>query len=737
MPPDPIAQAGIVRNDDGSLSDHHIEWITFEYRNFGELLAAWSDLDVLIGELGLSQDDLVAMISGHKAASRGLVNFLCAVVPRQLCSWLVLRNRGYWAARTIRDEVTLPAESLAVVRLQELVSLAKTTVAPNSNDDSSAVFLEFVSEKIDEMARRFSRTADPVGSMANLAAVLGVSVAEFRGEIKLDSDIAEKSTELARFLNLESDDFDQCVELAASAWSGISAGRSNHAFPRMMKFLRHTQGLNQKEFSTALGLNDRLICQLEQAIGWPTNDFVARVSALLHLADKETAILERASAEYSTVLDVDVSRHLEPVVTHFCKYGLTAEKTLQASRQYPWLFYKKPETVIANIEGVVEYGAFKEAGLLCKDYLQAAIKRPSLFAQKPETVIGHIERVAGYGPFKEAGLLRKDYLQAAIKWPSLFARKPETLIANIEGVVGYGPFKEAGLLRKDYLQAAIKWPSLFARKPETLIANIEGVVGYGPFKEAGLLRKDYLQAVIKTPSLFSQKAQRLIANIEEVAEYSPFKDAGLLRKDYLQAAVKRPWLFSQKPETVIANIEGVVEYGPFKGAGFLRKDYLRAAIRQPSLFSQKPETLIGRINRVIAMYERGRLTVYKHHYNNKDVKPLKPLFDLLTRNPKLLCLSHDNFTLREIYAAVTDATSSAEILNRSRSSIEQTLFGKYGHSDRDARVPLAHYDPSIEEGSAAAKEVGDTLMLRALIRGGILGGSLEEPKAQRKGGIGT
>jgi hypothetical protein len=43
MEGDPIALAGIGRNEDGSLSGHHIEWIAFESRNFRDLLADWSE----------------------------------------------------------------------------------------------------------------------------------------------------------------------------------------------------------------------------------------------------------------------------------------------------------------------------------------------------------------------------------------------------------------------------------------------------------------------------------------------------------------------------------------------------------------------------------------------------------------------------------------------------------------------------------------------------------------------
>jgi hypothetical protein len=142
----------------------------------------------------------------------------------------------------------------------------------------------------------------------------------------------------------------------------------------------------------------------------------------------------------------------------------------------------------------------------------------------------------------------------------------------------------------------------------------------------------------------------VITNIESV--YSHFKDDGLGLRHCLHAAKIHPQLFYQKPETLIANMEGV--YNHFKEHGLELKHYLQAAAKLPALFIQKPETLIGHVNRIIAMYKKGTVSFSTKGSGSAD-KPLKPLFDFLTRRPMLLTLSHDNFTLREIYAAVTDA----------------------------------------------------------------------------------
>jgi hypothetical protein len=132
------------------------------------------------------------------------------------------------------------------------------------------------------------------------------------------------------------------------------------------------------------------------------------------------------------------------------------------------------------------------------------------------------------------------------------------------------------------------------------------------------------------------------------------------------------------------------------------------------------------------MYRNGRVTLSKASYDRGVDRPLRPLFEFLSRNPIFMTLSSANLTLREIYATATDAPPSSGILTQKRWKFEQNVFDGYGHSDRTKQVPLSGYYDSIEEGGAAAKKAGDTLMLRVLIRGGLLKGSVEEPKEQRK-----
>jgi hypothetical protein len=79
---------------------------------------------------------------------------------------------------------------------------------------------------------------------------------------------------------------------------------------------------------------------------------------------------------------------LQALADHFAEYGLTIEQL-----QDPSLLGRRPETLIANIEGV--YGHFQADGLMLKDYLQAATRYPQLFYQRPETLIEHVNIIKG------------------------------------------------------------------------------------------------------------------------------------------------------------------------------------------------------------------------------------------------------------------------------------------------------------------------------------------------------
>jgi hypothetical protein len=98
-------------------------------------------------------------------------------------------------------------------------------------------------------------------------------------------------------------------------------------------------------------------------------------------------------------------------------------------------------------------------------------------------------------------------------------------------------------------------------------------------------------------------------------------------------------LLGRRPETLIANIEGV--YRRFRPDRLVLKDCLLAAARFPSLFYQKPETLIEHVNIIKGLYRRAAVTFSKTRYNSGEDRPLRPLFEFLSRSPLFMTLSSE------------------------------------------------------------------------------------------------
>jgi hypothetical protein len=297
--------------------------------------------------------------------------------------------------------------------------------------------------------------------------------------------------------------------------------------------------------------------------------------------------------------------------------------------------------------------------------------------------------------------------------PQLFSQAPATLIANLEGVVDH--FRERGLTMRDYLRAAVEQPSLFTLSPSTVVGNIEGVVEH--FREYGLSLSEYLFAAVKKPQLFYQSPAKLQSNIEGVVDH--FREHGLTLRVYLRAALLRPTLFTQSPATLTANIESVT--GHFRDLGLKLPDYLRAAVKQPQLFYQTPATIIGNVNLLIALQREG-LVIFNKDSEAHSQQPLRPLFDFLIANPAYFCLATDNYALREIYAHTTgDRPAGQGLVRRPRHQVESQLTQALEHGSPRIAVPK---EPSPSEGGDRHRHARN-LLLRALIREGLVKGSLE------------
>jgi hypothetical protein len=73
--------------------------------------------------------------------------------------------------------------------------------------------------------------------------------------------------------------------------------------------------------------------------------------------------------------------------------GSSQRRSIASPSALPWpnLFTQAPDTIAANIAGVVE--RFAAQGMTTKDYLQAALKQPTLFSMKPATITRHVELI--------------------------------------------------------------------------------------------------------------------------------------------------------------------------------------------------------------------------------------------------------------------------------------------------------------------------------------------------------
>ncbi len=296
---------------------------------------------------------------------------------------------------------------------------------------------------------------------------------------------------------------------------------------------------------------------------------------------------------------------------------------------------------------------------------------------------------------------------------------PFPLAERVQGVVQR--FEQDGLTAQAYLTAIVRRPDILATSPEAIARNIQGVVDL--FAADGLTTAAYLKAAIKKPSLFIQTPWTLTGNITDLVQR--FAEEGLTDRAYLRVALMHPSLFTSSPETVEHNIRAVVER--FRGEGMTPSQYLNAALRMPTLFVLSPATVIGHIDAVMDLADRRIFVPPKRGSRREPTatngNPLHAgVIDFLLRNPVIMTLADDNFTLRDISAHVTgEGPSGPAFLQYPRHKVEAQLANALGHADQNAPVPKAS---SPQEGGDAGRHARNVL-LRALVREGIVKGTLE------------
>jgi hypothetical protein len=121
-----------------------------------------------------------------------------------------------------------------------------------------------------------------------------------------------------------------------------------------------------------------------------------------------------------------VMSHVEPVVAHFARYGLSRPDYFRAVAAEPQLLLQKPAEVIRNLETVMDRYAADQ--LMRSDYVQAAVDQPILFRTRPEAVVATIE--AAMDRLEAQGVTRCDILRQAAHRPRKFTQAPDAIRAR-------------------------------------------------------------------------------------------------------------------------------------------------------------------------------------------------------------------------------------------------------------------------------------------------------------------
>jgi hypothetical protein len=137
---------------------------------------------------------------------------------------------------------------------------------------------------------------------------------------------------------------------------------------------------------------------------------------------------------------------------------------LQAGIRHPHLFQNGTASVMLHVEPVVRH--FARGGLTRSDYFKAVAADPQLLLQKPAEVIRNLETVMDH--YAADSLMRSDYIQAAVDQPILFRTRPEAVFAAIEATVDR--MESQGITRSDCLRQAVDRPRLFTQGPEAIWA---------------------------------------------------------------------------------------------------------------------------------------------------------------------------------------------------------------------------------------------------------------------------
>ena len=425
-----------IQEDDGKISGYNINWFSHDSRKFSDVMSEWigkyKNADEFIKDIGLSgeitKDNLSELVAETKIPSKELTNYLSTRVPSDVCSRLKLQNRWKHSLGsenkiqiTISDEV-IKKERSRVIKV----------IASSDESKENSHFVEFLTENINEVAARYKKPVDVEKSIAGIAKILELSVAQLKGIDKIPPNIIEEKAEkLAGLFLREDGNFDSAVSEARDAWSGIKTNNNTPLYSQIIRYLRHSSGMTQKEFAKASGVLYLNLFNLERGFTIEKDATNDKIFKNFNLTEEDKKIISASYKEYKDFVIQKFQKQSAPIIERFSKYGLTKEKYLEATIYQPHIFYQRPEHIISNIETVQKH--FENNGVTLQNYLKAVLKQPQLFLQSPETIISNIETV--YNHYKDRGFKLDDYLKRALSSPRLFSKDPQPLIEHIDLII--------------------------------------------------------------------------------------------------------------------------------------------------------------------------------------------------------------------------------------------------------------------------------------------------------------
>lgn len=368
--------------------------------------------------------------------------------------------------------------------------------------------------------------------------------------------------------------------------------------------------------------------------------------------------------------------------------------------------------------------------------------------------------------------------------PELLARNPKKIAKNFAtlGAYLYGNILNGDGRRENFRDDLDKLfmgrPELFLQSSSVSIGNIETVQKHFDAKEAVSSeehekwidqKKDYRIhsfskmyhfrkiALYENPKILLQDPEITINNIEEVSQ--KFRHVGLTDFGYFVATERLPELLTQTPEITISHINNVTRSLAIPDFSIekhrnLQRQYIKMGVQNPELFLAS-SPLSQHFCQIYRSYERGDFTAA----TKTDEESIESVTNMLASNRRYFGKTINDLVLKQVLVTSgvvdKDLNTKKKFLYSSPAKIEKKCFSALGHPNALEPVPKIHTQkPEIEDlrknypassfssnnllpsskepknssphNQPTEKEKADNLLLRTLIRAGMIEGKLKE-----------